>query len=224
MSSYDSNRSGYLHSQYQQQAPPYPTTPAPTSQPQQQQQFYPPPQQQPLYSSSPTSQPYYSSSLTSQPGAMTMIPPGPRKRRSSSSASSSNNNNPARTSGQLQPIPIPIRQPNPSDYTRTPPSSWPGPQPPVYAQPMPVYARSASHQSHHSHHSTHMHDPHAYGDGEDKFENQYGPIDEETEREYERRYAREKKAQRELESRPTLGGSLMSMMGKLGRTFGSERR
>lgn len=126
---------------------------------------------------------------------------------------------------------IPIRQPNPSDYyqtNRTPPSSYPS-QPPVYAQPMPVYARTASHASHHSHHSQHIHDPHAYADGEDKYEGRYdgpnyGPIDEQTEREYERRYAREKRADRDLESRPTLGGSLMSMMGKVGRAFSSERR
>lgn len=73
-----------------------------------------------------------------------------------------------------------------------------------------------------------MHDPHAYADGEDKYEAQgqgqgqsqtWGPLDEDTEREYEARYRRERVAER----RPTLGGSVMSMVGKLGRVLGSER-
>lgn len=96
----------------------------------------------------------------------------------------------------------------------------------------PVYARSASQGGAASHHSRYSVD----GDDRDKYEGPtylagggpggvVGPIDEQTEREYERRYAREKRELRALESRPTLGGSLMSFMGKLGRTFGgSERR
>lgn len=56
-----------------------------------------------------------------------------------------------------------------------------------------------------------MHDPHAYADGEDKYE-QYGVLDEDTLRQYEKRYAKD----RELEKRPTLGGSLMSMVKALG--------
>lgn len=207
MSSFDSNKSGYLHPHYQQQ-PPYPTTPAPMSQP----------QQPPFYPSQPSQQ-----QPTSQPSGTAMMAPQPRDRRSSSFSRQRPDN--------LQSMAIPIRQPNPTDYfqaSRTPPSSYP-PPPPVYAQPMPVYARSASHSSHHSHHSQHMHDPHAFADGEDKYEHRYGGpdyavIDEETEREYERRYAREKRADRDLESRPTLGGSLMSMVGKVGRAFSSERR
>lgn len=114
------------------------------------------------------------------------------------------------------PIPIPMRQPNPSDYQRMPPSSYPPQQPIAYTQqsaPAPVYARSMSLQPHDSHSHSHSH-------------GEYGRIDEETEKEFERRYAREKRAQRELEGRPTLGGSLMSVVGKVGRVFGgaSERR
>jgi hypothetical protein len=43
----------------------------------------------------------------------------------------------------------------------------------------------------------------------------YGVLDEETLRQYEKRYAKD----RELEKRPTLGGSLMSMV----RALGSKR-
>jgi hypothetical protein len=55
-----------------------------------------------------------------------------------------------------------------------------------------------------------MHDPHAYADGEDKYDDgqAYGVLDEETLRQYEKRYARE----REVERRPTLGGSMMSAL------------
>jgi hypothetical protein len=45
-------------------------------------------------------------------------------------------------------------------------------------------------------------------------------LDSETEREYKKRYARE----RELERRPTLGGSLLSMVGKVGGLLGGDRR
>jgi len=58
-----------------------------------------------------------------------------------------------------------------------------------------------------------MHDPHAYADGEDKHEEHgHGGLDEETLRSYERRYAKDRK----LEKRPTLGGSLMSVVRALG--------
>lgn len=87
----------------------------------------------------------------------------------------------------------------------------------MYAQQQPVFARSSSHQSHHNN------DPHAYADGEDKYDGgTFGPLDEETEREYERRYAREKAMARER--RPTLGDSVMGLVSKVGRVLGSERR
>ncbi|KAL7770751.1 hypothetical protein CFE70_000690 [Pyrenophora teres f. teres 0-1] len=101
----------------------------------------------------------------------------------------------------------------------------------------PVYARSSSQQSHYSHHSEHAHDPHAYADGEDKYEGHHhhhhhhhhghhhddhygGGLDEETVAEYKRRYAKDQK----LEKRPTLGDSLYSAIGKVGKMLGSERR
>lgn len=75
-----------------------------------------------------------------------------------------------------------------------------------------------------------MHDPHAFADGEDADEGrgrsysrgggrgkegdnwgEYG-LDEETLRQYEKRYAKD----RELEKRPTLGGSVLSAIGFLG--------
>ncbi|OAL51693.1 hypothetical protein IQ07DRAFT_388850 [Pyrenochaeta sp. DS3sAY3a] len=226
MSSYGSNKSGFLHPQYQQ-APPYPTTPGPT-QPQQS-PFYPsaPPQQyqhhqqqhQHQYGTSPTTQAMYSSSPTSPSALMPDSPPDTRQRRSSSFT---------KHSRPGMPLPIPIRQSQPSTYAyaHTPPSSYP-PQP-TYAQPggIPVYARSSSYQPQGSSaYNPPMHDGHTYGDGEDRFDG-YDRIDEEREREraFEKRYAREKRAQRELENRPTLGGSVMSMVGKVGRAFGSEKR
>lgn len=62
-----------------------------------------------------------------------------------------------------------------------------------------------------------MHDPHAFADGEDKYDSNqaYGVLDEDTLRQYEKRYAKD----RALEKRPTLGGSLMSMV----RTLGGKR-
>jgi len=224
MSSYDSARSGYQpHAQYSQQQPPYPTTPG-APQPQQPTNYFPPiPEQQPIYSSSPTS-PYNS-------GAMTMPQPHMPTHRRTSSSSSYNSQRPT----HLQHTPsqaIPIRQPDPHSYqyqqpTHLAPTSYP---PPVaYApQAAPIYARSSSQQSHYSHHSTHAHNAHAYADGEDKYEDEhhrhhdqhYGELDPETEREYKRRYAREK----EVERRPTLGGSVLSMIGKVGGLLGSDRR
>jgi hypothetical protein len=209
MSSYDSNKSGYLHPQYQQQQqqqqqqPPYPTTPAPAQQPQ---NYFPPiPEQQPVYSSSPT-QPFYSSSPTSPRGGMAMMPQPQVGHRRTSSSSSYNSQQPT----QFHPhsIPIPIRQPVPQNFQHA--ASYP---PPVtYAQQQPVYARSMSQQS----------NPYAYADGEGKYEGHhyYGELDPETEREYKRRYAKDK----EFERRPTLGGSLLSMVGKVGRAFGSSER
>jgi len=234
MASYDSNRPGYQHSQYppappppqqqQQQQPPYPTTPAPPSQPH---NYFPPiPEQQPLYSSSP-SQPIYSSSP--QSAQLTMPEPQIGHRRSSSS-SSYNSQGPTRL--QPQPASMPIRQPDVQQYqyqTSHPP-------PVAYAQQAPVYARSSSQQSHYSHHSEHAHDPHAYADGEDKYDghhhhhhhhhhqhhhqdDDYGRPDAETVAEYKRRYAKEQ----QFERRPTLGGSLYSAIGKVGKLLGSER-
>jgi hypothetical protein len=224
MSSYSSNRSGYLHpSQYPpnpQPQPPYPTTPnpPPTSQPT---AYFPSqPQQQPMYSSSPASpwqQPMYStspaspwqvpqgyssspqqqygysSSPTTQPtahdAAMMMLPSNPTHHRRSSSMSQ----NARPQFGATAPMAIP-------------------------QSGSPVYARShGSHSSHGSHHSHHPHDHHAFGDGEDVHDDGqiYGVLDEETLRKYEKRYAKDQK----LERRPTLGGSLMSMV----RALGSKR-
>ncbi|KNG46343.1 hypothetical protein TW65_86980 [Stemphylium lycopersici] len=207
MSSYDSNKSGHLAPQYQQQ-PPYPTTPAPPSQ---SQNYFPPipeQQQQPVYSSSPNqpTSPY-----------ATMPEPNIGRRRTSSSSSYNPQLQPQPPT-QSMPMPMPIRQPDPHQYQH-PAASYP---PPVsYAQQAPVYARSTSQQSHYSQHGRH-----AYADGEDKYEgrhhhhgHQHGGLDLETEREYKRRYAKEK----EFERRPTLGGSLLSMVDKVGKAFGSER-
>jgi hypothetical protein len=206
MSSYGSNHSGYIHpSQYapnsqqqhqqqQQQAPqpPYPTTPGPppTSQPQ---AYFPPtPQYQPTYSTSPASpwqQPTYSTSpYQQQPQAYSnyssspTTTPMPQPQRRSSSSPTQAH------FPQSQPIAIPTRY------------SQPGP---------PVYARS-----HGSHHNHHVHDHHTYGDGEDVHDNGqvYGVLDEDTLRQYEKRYAKD----RELEKRPTLGDSVMSMFKVLG--------
>ncbi|EFQ89400.1 hypothetical protein PTT_14334 [Pyrenophora teres f. teres 0-1] len=230
MATYDSNRPGYQHSQYPsapQQQPPYPTSPAPQSQ----HNYFPPiPEQQPVYSSSP-SQPMYSSSPQS---TQVMMPqPQTSHHHRSSSSSSYNSQRPTHVQSQPQPISIPIRQPDAQQYQY--PTSYP---PPVtYAQQAPVYARSSSQQSHYSHHSEHAHDPHAYADGEDKYEGHHhhhhhhhhghhhddhygGGLDEETVAEYKRRYAKDQK----LEKRPTLGDSLYSAIGKVGKMLGSERR
>jgi hypothetical protein len=77
------------------------------------------------------------------------------------------------------------------------------------ASQAPGYARSQG-----SHHSQHVHDAHAFGDGEDMHDHGqgYGVLDEETLRQYEKRYAKD----RRLEKRPTLGGSVMSMFRALG--------
>src|SRR5438105_3026109 len=129
MSSYGSNKSsGFLHPQYQpqHQAPPYPTTPDPTSQGGQQSPFYPPtPQpQQPTYSSSPSSQPSSmamiaqdrrrSSSSSSYRPSMPTIPQQSHEHRRSSSSYSYR---------PSMPMQIPMRRPNPSDYH--PSSSYP---------------------------------------------------------------------------------------------------
>ncbi|EAT89650.1 hypothetical protein HBI56_030170 [Parastagonospora nodorum] len=214
MSSYGSNTPGYIHPsqypphpqpQYQQAPnPPYPTTPGPpTSQPT---AYFPPqPQQQPAYSTSPASpwqqpayasspqhqyppqNPIYSSSPTAHDAAMMHLPNGPPSHRRSSSLSQS-------------------ARPH---FSSSAPISIPQQQRPA------IYARShGSHSSHGSHHSHHPHDHHAFGDGEDIHDNGqvYGVLDEETLRQYEKRYAKD----RELEKRPTLGGSLMSMVKALG--------
>lgn len=222
MSSYDSTRSGYPpHLQYPQQQPPYPTTPGVPLPQQPTNYFSPIPEQQPIYSSSPTT-PYNSGAMTSMPQ-----PHIPSHRRTSSS-SFYNSQRPT----HLQPSSpaIAIRQSNPQMYHYPAPQASTSYPPPVnYApQAAPVYARTSSQQSHYSHHSTHAHNAHAYADGEDKYEDEhhrhhdqhYGELDPETEREYERRYAKD----RELERRPTLGGSLLSTMGKIGDLFGGNRR
>ncbi|KAF2846686.1 hypothetical protein T440DRAFT_221736 [Plenodomus tracheiphilus IPT5] len=228
MSSYGSNKSGFMHPQYHPQAPPYPPTHGSNV----------PPQTSSLYPPNP--QPYQQQQYpTLAPGAL----PIPRDRRSSSTSST-----------RRPSFGIPIRQPLPQDYTPTSPmnqtqtqpqtSYTPQPQPqplyptqtptyPMYAplqpltypphQTQPIYARSSSHNSHYSHHSAHgPHDHHEYADGEDKYEGGYDGVllDEETEREYERRYARERAAER----RPTLGGSVLSMVGKVKGILGAERR
>jgi len=227
MSSYDSTRLGYPpHPQYPQQQPPYPTTPGAAPPPQQPTNYFPPiPEQQPIYSSSPTSS-YGNGTMTSMPQ-----PHMPSHRRTSSS-SSYNSQRPT----HIQPgsPAIPIRQPDPQSYQYQyqhpgPPAPTSYPPPVTYApQAPPIYARSSSQQSHYSHHSSHAHNAHAYADGEDKYEDEhrrhhdqhYGELDPETEREYKRRYAKE----REVERRPTLGGSLLSTIGKIGGLLGGDRR
>lgn len=207
MSSYGSSHSGHHHTshyppnphqQFQPpQQPPYPTTPGAQPLPQQQSFYPPPPQQQAMYSSSPTmqyQQTTYSSSPTQQ-----FYPPLPGLQyHPQLSMPTGPNDNGRRSSSMSQ-----------SQRPHFPSSSAPVP---IQTRP-PIYARTHN-ESHGSHHSGNMHDPHAFADGEDKFENSYG-LDEETLRSYEKRYAREKK----LERRPTLGGSLMSVF----RTLGGKR-
>jgi hypothetical protein len=63
----------------------------------------------------------------------------------------------------------------------------------------PVYARSHdSHSSYGSHHSHHPHDHHAFADGEDVHDDGkvYGVLDDETLRQYEKRYAKDRKLER----------------------------
>ena len=205
MSSYDSNRSGHLHPQYQQQQPPYPTTPGGPSQPQ---TYFPPiPEQQPVYSTSPThqpsystSQPFYSTSPTSPRG---YIPQASSTHRRTSSTSSYNSQRPTHLQQPSMPmtIPIPSRQPH-EQYQHQYAASYPPPtQQHGYAPQQPQ--------------------AHGYEDGEDRYEDHahhYGGLDPKTEREYKRRYAKDKASER----RPTLGGSLLSVVGKVGRAF--ERR
>ncbi|KAF1915821.1 hypothetical protein BDU57DRAFT_207061 [Ampelomyces quisqualis] len=92
------------------------------------------------------------------------------------------------------------------------PMSIPTPRPPSnrhatsahaqnFARP-PSYARSHSHASHHA--------PQTRADAEDS--EQSLVLDGDTLRQYERRYAKD----RELEKRPTLGGSVMSVIRALG--------
>lgn len=57
-----------------------------------------------------------------------------------------------------------------------------------------------------------------YGNGSGNG-NGSGELDSETEREYKKRYAREKRVER----RPTLGGSLLSMVDAVGKAFGGGR-
>ncbi|EDU41603.1 hypothetical protein PtrSN002B_007523 [Pyrenophora tritici-repentis] len=225
MATYDSNRQGYQHSQYyppaSQQQPPYPISPAPQSQPH---NYFPPIQeQQPVYSSSP-SQPLYSSS----PQSTHIMMPQPQISHHRRSSSSSSYNSQRQTHMQPQPTSMPVRQPDTQQYQY--PTSYP---PPVtYAQQAPVYARPSSQHSHYSHHSEHAYDPHAYADGEDKYEghhyhhyghrhdDHYGSgLGEDTVGEYKRRYAKNQK----LEKRPTLGDSLYKTIGKVGKILGSER-
>jgi len=86
-------------------------------------------------------------------------------------------------------------------------------RPPIYARP-----RHGSHSSHNGSHrssGSYLHDPHTYADGEDYHDSpagEEGRLDEDTLREYEKRY----KEDRKLEKRPTLGGSLVSAFRALG--------
>jgi hypothetical protein len=191
--------SQYTQPHHQEQAPqpPYPTTPGPTPSAQPQAYFPPTPQQQqPMYSTSPSSpwqqppSPWLQQPYSNQPQGsyppQTSMP-FPHHRRSSSTSQSSGPHN--------------FQQQQP--FTQTAPISIPQT---YYSQPgPPVYARSAG--SHHNH-NHHVHDHHTYGDGEDGTM----ALDEETLRSYEKRYAKD----RELEKRPTLGGSVLSMFKALG--------
>jgi hypothetical protein len=208
--SYSSQYLGQYPQQPPQQ-PPYPTTPGtiPTSQPQ---AYFPPQpqQQQPIYASSPPSQPFYASSPnaqfmpspTMQPGAM-MIPQQHQQPMRHRGSSSSTHSDRPQFQPQFQPqyassAPIPIAHPQ-------------------FYQPS-AYPRHSSHSSVGSHHGHHHH--HAYVDDDDEPQRRYGELDEDTLREYEARYRKD----RRLERRPTLGDSVMSMVGKVGGLFGSDRR
>ncbi|KAF2030934.1 hypothetical protein EK21DRAFT_64329 [Setomelanomma holmii] len=202
MSSYGSAHSGNIHpshyQQYPQQypQPPYPTTPGPPG-PLRSQAFYPPNPQQQQYGTSPTTQyqqPFYSSS----PGQQLAMPTGPPSTNPDHRSSSfSQHQRPPFAQLASAPIAIPQSQ-HQALYDQT-----------------PAYARRPSHHSDHSHHSHHAHDAHASADGEEGHGHagkQWG-LDDETLRAYEKRYAKD----RELEKRPTFGGSLMSAMRVLGR-------
>jgi hypothetical protein len=208
MSSYGSNKSGYLHPQYQQQQqqpePPYPTTPG-AGPPSQQPNYFPPiPEQQAMYSTSPTS-----------PRGIKIPQAASSRNRRTSSSSSYNSQRPSQIypGTHIHPgaMPIPIRQPQ-YQYQQTP-SSYP-PQ----HQQQPLYAHSPSSQQ--SQHSSPYSEHHHHQHEQDHEQQYYYALDPETERSYERRYARDKA----FERRPTLGGSLLSMVGKVGRAFGGTDR
>ncbi|KAH7410162.1 hypothetical protein DE146DRAFT_340916 [Phaeosphaeria sp. MPI-PUGE-AT-0046c] len=210
MSSYGSNHSGYLHpSQYppnppaqqqqqQQPQPPYPTTPGPA--PGQQSAFFPPaPQNQPMYSTSPASpwqQPNYSSSPASAPqypfysSSPGSAPQQPMQHHRRSSSMSQSG--PPHFNSGTAPIAIPQQQQQPYGFGQQ-----------EYTQ------HHGSHSSHHSHH------PHGH-DADSNDGQAWGELDQETLRSYEKRYAKDRK----LEKRPTLGGSVISMV----RAFSGKRQ
>ncbi|KAH8725460.1 hypothetical protein GQ44DRAFT_217699 [Phaeosphaeriaceae sp. PMI808] len=208
MSSYGSTRSGYLHpsqyppnppQQHQQSQPPYPTTPDPSTNPQPQ-PFYPPhPHQKTTHSTSPTHQIYSSS---------------PQQGYFSTPTSQPFYHQAQQQQQPSQPPPLlPQHTRRTSSFSHQNPPPFPPTAPiqiPAAQFQQPVYARDGSHSSHYSHHG--MHNPHTWVDGEDKHEQGHAGLDEDTLRQYEKRYAKD----RELERRPTLGGSLMTVVKALG--------
>lgn len=206
MTSYGSHQSGssFLHSYYPPKAaPPYPITPAASPQPSQSSRFYPPPLHQ-QHQSPP-------------PGPLPM-PPTPCDNRRSSSHSS--------THRPTLPIPIPnsVRPPLPQNDFAITPNSPPyalHTSPPTQAQYPPVYARSSSHASY-----SPLHDPY-YAGGENRPARSSsgagsGRKAAETEREHERRHRRERV--QTAERRPTLGDSMLSMVGTVGKVLRPEKR
>ena len=194
MTSHDSHTSGVMHPQHAPRAaPPYPITPAASPRLQPQPQ---PPQQPP------------------SPLCPTPIPM-PHAPHSSTLP--------------IMPMPMPIRPLRPQSSSANSPPFTPHAPPPICAQHQSVYTRSVSHTSYAT-----PHNHHAYPDGENQLEhsssssssssssNAYGVLHAETEREYERRYRKERA--RAVERRPTLGGSVLSMVGKVGKVLSAERR
>jgi hypothetical protein len=197
----NSSPTGYTHpSQQYPPQPPYPTTPNPA--PSQSQYLPPPPplqHHQPIYATSPPTQ---------QQRMYSTSPPARDPYYSTSPPSYTMPHHHRRTSSSASHQPRPYFQPQSQShhaYPSSTPISIPAPQQQHY------HTRNSS--SYGSQHST-------YNDGEaGRHHNPYG-LDEDTLREYDARYRKEKAAER----RPTLGGSLMSAVGKIGGLVGGGRR
>lgn len=195
MSSYDSTHSGYTHpSQYppnppqqqQRPQPPYPTTPGPAnnSAPS---AFYPPaPPQQGTYSTSPTYQPHQQFYSTSPNQQFTPFNHHQQQFYSTSPTQPTHQRASHRRASSLS-YTYPPQQPS----TTTAPI-----QIPPRTNQQPMHARHGSHSSHHSSEDERHDSSAAYG------------LDEDTLRQYEKRYAREKR----MERRPTMGESVISFV------------
>ncbi|KZM18648.1 uncharacterized protein EKO05_0001180 [Ascochyta rabiei] len=255
MSSYGSAHSGHLHPGFQpasqqqrarsQSNPPYPTTPASASYPQQQQGSYfpqPPtaPYQQPPSTSNPiaipTSNRRRSSGYTHGHGTSPLYPPP---------------SSPYSNSYPVQHLaPILQQQPIPENYQYSPPS-----QPAVMSgspthhhhrrrrssssaygyDPRQSYESARSYQSAHAYHDyPPQHSQIGYGNYDDRYNYGNGnegqasvypdPMPVKEYGDWDKKEVSKYHKNRDLERRPTLGGSLMSLVRKGGMKLNGERR